>query len=411
MTFFLAHAEEYISPRLFPTESEPSRGKSDVFIVEIDTMDLIAFDPALGFASLQYPYLFMGLMTEALEEVVRISSSLTSGSSSQSDAKKRSYQIRFVNLPPTEESTKFSVNSIAHGTTSLIQLIGTVVRTSGVRMLEQSKRYQCTKRSCHYEFVVRADPEQDFALPHPTKCPNVTSQPDGRSTRCNSSDFRELPNGKICVNYQEIKVYDKIEHISLGSIPRSITVLLLDSLVDTVYPGDDVVIVGTPLRQWRPIYKNFRCGIDTVLQANHIRVSGYRNGGGNNLSQTSAANGSSIILDSKYNFTDLWQYTPIPPAIPTISSVLQHLLVRDRLIRSICPSLFGMYDLKLALLLTVIGGSESRPTSAGTDGKKRELDSKGREKEARRSKIHMLMVGDPGSGQLLLATTLNKPYP
>jgi DNA replicative helicase MCM subunit Mcm2 (Cdc46/Mcm family) len=54
--------------------------------------------------------------------------------------------------------------------------------------------------------------------------------------------------GAFCRDYQEIKVQEKIQTVGMGSIPRSIGVLLMDDLVDTVQPGDDVFVIGTSRR-------------------------------------------------------------------------------------------------------------------------------------------------------------------
>ena len=56
---------------------------------------------------------------------------------------------------------------------------------------------------------------------------------------------------------------------------------------------------------------------------------------------------------------------------------------RDVIIRSICPQLYGMFYVKLSLLLTLIGGNQTR-SDRGV---------------RRRSQSHMLICGDPGCGK------------
>ena len=48
---------------------------------------------------------------------------------------------------------------------------------------------------------------------------------------------------EACKDYQEIKVQEQVTKLEIGTIPRSITVILEDDLVDTCKPGDDVLIV------------------------------------------------------------------------------------------------------------------------------------------------------------------------
>ena len=56
---------------------------------------------------------------------------------------------------------------------------------------------------------------------------------------------------RVCVDFQEIKVQDNLERLDLGSVPRSIIVFLKADLVDKFNPGDDVVVCGVIVRQWR----------------------------------------------------------------------------------------------------------------------------------------------------------------
>ena len=54
--------------------------------------------------------------------------------------------------------------------------------------------------------------------------------------------------------------------------------------------------------------------------------------------------------------------------------------------RSVCPQIYGLFAVKLACLLMLIGGV-ARADASGT---------------AIRGEVHMLLVGDPGTGATLL---------
>lgn len=57
------------------------------------------------------------------------------------------------------------------------------------------------------------------------------------------SIFFYLENLKTVVkDYQEIKLQEKLDIYSAGTIPRSIVVILENDLVDSCKPGDDVTI-------------------------------------------------------------------------------------------------------------------------------------------------------------------------
>lgn len=62
-----------------------------------------------------------------------------------------------------------------------------------------------------------------------------------------------------------------MDQMALGAIPRTIIVCVDSDLVDIVRPGDDVVIVGTIIRQWKPTIRSARCSIDLAIRAHSIR--------------------------------------------------------------------------------------------------------------------------------------------
>ena len=45
-----------------------------------------------------------------------------------------------------------------------------------------------------------------------------------------------------CCNYQEIKIQEQVQRLAVGTIPRSMWVVLEDDLVDSCKAGDDVTI-------------------------------------------------------------------------------------------------------------------------------------------------------------------------
>lgn len=45
-----------------------------------------------------------------------------------------------------------------------------------------------------------------------------------------------------CRNYQEMKIQEQVQKLAVGTIPRSMSIVLHDDLVDSCKPGDDVTI-------------------------------------------------------------------------------------------------------------------------------------------------------------------------
>lgn len=80
------------------------------------------------------------------------------------------------------------------------------------------------------------------------------------------------------------------------------------------------------------------------------------------------------------------------------------LAVRDRMLRSFCPQIHGMYLVKLAVLLALSSGMNARATPNGGGGERRGGGSKGDGEGAAtaasssqtRGCSHVILVGDPG---------------
>ena len=327
--------------------------------------DLIDFDPSLGYNVIHFPKLLLPIFDEAIFEA---QTNICSHSSfeikhGRKGSVKINCHIRIVSLPPAEYLNKPTISDIrADDVESLIQISGKVVRTGAVRMLETSKKYECQNPRCMYRFTILADPEQNNMLPQPRSCPCPSTDSSGVGKKCHSTNLRELEGYRVCVDYQELKIQDSFERVSLGSIPRSIAVILEADLVDKFNAGDDVVIVGELVRQWKPVWKGARCVVDIALRANSI------------LALNAQDRLRVVASDTVSQFDSFWQ---------SYRATDQLLRGRDVIIRSICPQLYGLFFVKLALLLTLVGGSA---TQSGRGVK-------------RRSQSHMLVVGDPGCGK------------
>ena len=101
----------------------------------------------------------------------------------------------------------------------------------------------------------------------------IIETPTGPCEHCRrSSSYVEIESEAVCYDYQEIKVQEQVQKLGMGSVPRSIVVLLLHDLVDTVKPGDDIVVTGVPIHRWRGTYKDERCNLETVIDANSLHV-------------------------------------------------------------------------------------------------------------------------------------------
>ncbi len=416
------------------SNNEQQHIDDDHYSFAVSTQALIEYDSALSYFLFNYPTilvpLFQETLTDLLNDIIEHPSFLrslparisTRNSSNhpqipQFDRKPtipKNLHIRFSSLPPISDFVKPSISYIrAQECNSLIQLSGTIVRTGAVRMLELSKKYQCHNPRCRHSFRVYADPEQDYLIPQLKYCPNMIRNTNnngiGEMKKCNSSTLQEVEDERRVVDYQEIKVQDRMEQLPFGTAPRSIIVILEADLVDKFNAGDDIIVIGTLIRRWRSPYPGSRCTIDLMIQANNI-FQPY----GDQQSQQppltlqsqfpsqNPMNSFPFGINSSYSeFEEFWRTYRSTPSTPSSSSSRRNpiqdkeLYGRNIILQSICPQLYGLFIVKLSLLMALIGGSS---TSYDTGVR-------------RRSQIHLLMVGDPGCGKSQLLRFASKLIP
>jgi DNA helicase MCM9 len=360
--------------------------------VRVNFLDLACFHSDLAARVLAQPKTFLPVLDEALRDaqtrfLTEAEHLLESNSRHQLFTFKPLVHVRISNLPQCTEVTKPTISGLRSGDIGrLIVLCGTVTRTGSVMVREKERDYECLK--CGHQFRVQATPVQkSVAFELPLRCPSgnelrVSANGEGtfpdirrwkRSKRSTApcSGTRFIPvsrqtadsDARPCGDYQEIRLQESVQHLGMGTIPRSILVILTDDLADSCKAGDELTVCGILQRRWlRPLTPDARCDIDIILEAVHVQVNNERK--------------AVVVLSAELTdaFAQYWRLAKRDGCL---------LRARDRIVRALCPQTYGMYIVKLVMLLSLIGGVP-------------QTDSNG----ARvRGESHLLLVGDPGTAK------------
>nr|CAB3470016.1 unnamed protein product [Digitaria exilis] len=359
------------------------------FPLVIEFAELMDFDPKFANDLYSKPRVYLRTLDNAAQcaqsEMIK-----------ESDDLKREARVKefvHVRIDPSGSPLEFPETSPSIGKVrvkhmlKLITLKGTVIRSGGIKMIEYERMYMC--RKCKDSFRCCPELEAGNRINLPASCPStgfdlinmnnrgMRSLPrllsrltqdittdiflSVQSSRgCASSSFQVVEDSIICHDYQEIKIQENVQLLGVGSIPRSMPVILMDDLVDTIKPGDDVIVTGILSARWSPDTKDVRSNLDPMLIANYVRRT-------NELKSD-----VDIPHETIEDFENFWKEHKDTP-----------LEGRNLILGGICPQIFGLFTVKLAVALTLIGGVQH-------------VDASGTKV---RGEPHMLLIGDPGTGK------------
>ncbi len=314
----------------------------------IDFPDITLYDRQLAHAIEDQPDLAIEAASKAIKEL------LMKENPDYAESIEKFYP-RFRNLSRLVKIRELTSDYIG----KMVAVEGILTRLTKVGAKLIKARYLHLDPECMAEFDYPEVGEMGERIEKPTQCPVC-----GKGGK-----FQLLLHKSKFIDWQKIVVQEKPEEIPPGQIPRSIEVVLTGDLVDTARPGDRVVITGI------------------------LRVM--------TTASAQKASGKSVFtfyIDA--NFIDVQQKVLEEIEITRedeekIKEMSRDPWVREKIIASIAPSIYGHWDIKEAIALQLFGGVP-KPLPDGT---------------RIRGDIHVLLVGDPGTAksQLLQYTARIAP--
>ena len=264
------------------------------------------------------------------------------------------FRVRVFNLPATQNMLIEEIRSEHIG--KLLFVEGIVKQKTDVRPQVVTARFECPKCGA---VVPVLQTEKTFREPH--ACSGCGHR----------GKFKLL--GKDLVDAQAMVIEEVPEKIEGGSQPKRMNVLLKEDLVSPLSdkktnPGNKIGIYGyikeVPITT-RTGGKSTR--FDYVIEANNVEISNE----------------------------DFFQIEFSEEEIEEIQNISQTKNIFDLFVKAIAPSIYGHDKIKEALILQLLGGVEKQRN----DGIKTRGD------------IHVLLVGDPGSGKSQMLKRVSKVAP
>lgn len=301
--------------------------------------DLLAHDPQIADMLKDDPELNLEDAIEAFTKLLKY----------HSGGKPLPYKRYFVRIVTKDDKSPLIVpirNLRSRHIGSLIRLKGILTRCSDVKSQLIKGGFECLL--CGSTFDV-------FQLTTKIKFPSFCI-----NKRCKAkakSDFKLISKESKFMDVQNITIQEIPEDLPPGRIPRSVSAILIYDLVDCVKPGDRVYVTGIyksvlahPMQSIKSnIFKNF-------IEVNFIESE-----------------------DEKIEDTELSKKD-----INKIKKLSKDPKIHEKIMMSIAPMIHGRNDMKMACALSLFGGTQKNIYNYN-----------------KRGNIHVLFIGDAGTGKSL----------
>lgn len=312
------------------------------FSLIVDFAHLIQFDDILAEKLLNTPKKIIEKCEYVIEQVY-----------SRVKQKKLEYKLhlRLKNLP---ELHCIPIRDIRSQHVSKFALLeGLVTRITEVKPEIKEAIFECQR--CGNVIIIS---QTETAFKKPVLCDNPACKKQG--------PFELIKEESKFEDWQTIRLQEKPEKLKGGRMPRHVEIILRNDLVDTVQPGDRILVSGV-IESSQDINKAKKRTFKIFVEANWLE----------SLRQ------------------EVEDITITPEDELKIIELSKDPLIVEKITKSIAPAIFGYDPIKQAIALLLFGGS-SRTLPDGT---------------RLRGDCNILLVGDPGLGksQILRFTTALAP--
>ncbi len=298
--------------------------------------DLLAFDSQIAELLRKDPETLLENATEAFRNILKFQGS------------KLTDKDYFVRITTKDDKSPLFISLRglrAKNIDNLVWTKGILVRSSTIRPKLIEAAFECM--TCKTQFEV-------LQLSSKIKWPNFCINP--RCKAKSQSDFRLVSKNSEFIDWQSVMIQEIPEDLPPGRIPRSIQAILTHDLVDIVKPGDRVKLLGT----YKSVLAQSTKSINSTLFKTYIDV--------NYIDPEDKSEG--FIELSKEDKKEIEKLSKEP-------------MIHKKIARSISPVIYGREELKMATALTLFGGTRKKRPGGGY----------------KRGDIHLLFVGDPGTGK------------
>lgn len=305
---------------------------SDAQSLYVDFDDIMGFDSELADQFLDYPDEMLSAGADAIKQML---------AEGVHDAKNDMF-FRPYNLPKTNQ---FQIRDI------LAEQVGKLIQTNAVAMIVSDPLFQIKEAvfecSICGEFLTVYQDSETFK--QPITCTNSACGRKG--------PFTLMKTHSKFINHQKIEIIERREDLTGTTLPRKMPIYVTYDLVDTIKPGQRVVVIG----------------IVRSLQQ---------------LSRTtkSKATTFSKFLDVCYiapTEEDIENLVPTEDELKMIKGIAEEDgFIENKLLKSFAPAIKHNNDIKYGLLMALAGADWVEVGSTTIRG-----DS------------HILLVGDPGTAK------------